>query len=82
MRVIRSGTGIAFLALAAMAGPLQAEERPWCIEFDPFTKTCDFSSQNQCAEVAKSVGATCVRNGRYHSAAEKSSLRAVPARQR
>jgi hypothetical protein len=80
MRTIGLRTVIVLVALAAVASPLHAEERPWCTEFDAFTKTCDYASYSQCAEVAKSVGATCVRNGRYRPAPEKSSQRDVPVK--
>ena len=45
--------------------PARSEDHPWCTEFDPFTKNCSFASYQECVAVAKSVGATCIRNSSY-----------------
>jgi hypothetical protein len=70
---------LAILALPAVIAPAAADDSPWCTEFDPFTRNCSFATYNECAAVAKSVGATCVRNARYQppakSAPPKSAAR-------
>lgn len=65
------------LAIGSTAG--RSAESPWCTEFDPFTRYCNFASYGDCIAVAKSVGATCIRNAQYH-ATPPQPVRREPAR--
>jgi hypothetical protein len=53
----------AFLVLsnATLAG---AEEFPWCVEVDVFTKNCAFASRDECVAVAKNVSSPATGTGR------------------
>ena len=53
------------LILAAGLAQARAEEFPWCVKMDVFTKNCAFSSYNECAAIAKNADATCIRNPDY-----------------
>ena len=61
----------AIVILMVQSGPLRADEMPWCVELDVFTKNCSFASYDECVAVAKNAvspatGETrCVRNPRY-----------------
>jgi hypothetical protein len=57
------------LILVAMTASGRAEDYPWCTEFDPFTKNCTFANYGECLAVARTAGATCVRNSNFHAAA-------------
>jgi hypothetical protein len=52
----------AVLILAAGIPPLHAEDFPWCVKMDVFTRNCAFANYNECAAVAKNGGGTCIRN--------------------
>lgn len=47
--------------------PLHAEQSPWCVKLDVFTRNCAFASYNECAAVAKNANpeAACIRNPGY-----------------
>lgn len=57
----------AFGILTLMAGvtPLRAEEFPWCVEMDVFTKNCAFTAYDECATSAKNANGRCIRNPKY-----------------
>ena len=61
--------GLAVLMLAA--APLQAQEQPWCVRLDTFTKNCDFATYNDCMAVASTAtgpatgASSCIRNPDY-----------------
>jgi hypothetical protein len=50
---------------AAVTAPLHAEETPWCVELDVFTKNCAFASHDECLDAARNARGTCVRNSKY-----------------
>jgi len=52
------------LIFLASVGPLRAEEFPWCVEVDAFTKNCAFSSHDECAAIAKNVSSPATGEGR------------------
>ena len=41
------------LVIVGAMTPLRAEEFPWCVELDVFTKNCSYSSRDECMAVAK-----------------------------
>jgi len=59
------------VALALVAGTLAArgQDAQWCMEIDPYTRSCAFSSYQQCSEAAKVASAIyrpiCARNAQY-----------------
>ena len=57
------------LIFAAAIAPLRAEEFPWCVKMDVFTKNCAFTNYNDCAAIAKNADATCIRNPNYQAPA-------------
>jgi hypothetical protein len=63
--------------LMAMNGvtPLHAEDFPWCVELDVFTKNCAFTNHDECTTIAKNGGGRCIRNPHYQppAAAAKST---------
>jgi hypothetical protein len=59
---------VAASTLTAQVTPAHAEDFPWCTELDAFTRNCSFTAYDECAAVAKSIGAMCVRNANYHPA--------------
>ena len=63
-----AGVGVVFVVCTMTAQPLHAEDFPWCTELDPFTRNCTFATHEECAEVAKTISAMCVRNAKYHPA--------------
>jgi hypothetical protein len=58
------------IAVAATAS-LRAQEMPWCVKLDVFTKNCAFADYNECVTVAKNATSLatgvgeCVRNPDY-----------------
>jgi hypothetical protein len=62
--------GICALLLLS-AAPLSAEEFPWCVKLDAFTKNCAFANYNECVAMAASATTPatgvgqCVRNPNY-----------------
>ena len=62
---------IGVLMLAAAAEPAHAQEMPWCVKLDVFTKNCAFADYNECVAVAKNATSLatgvgqCVRNRDY-----------------
>lgn len=58
---------LAFAAvLLAVLGavPAAAEDFPWCVEVDVFTRNCAFTSHDECTAVAKSVASPATGEGR------------------
>ena len=55
----------AVLILAAGLAPLRAEEFPWCVKMDVFTRNCAFMDYNECATIAKNAEAICIHNPDY-----------------
>jgi hypothetical protein len=73
----------AFTALIlAPAMPLHAEESPWCVRLDVFTRNCAFASYNECVAVAKNANpeAACIRNPGYQPPAAAASPKPAPAK--
>jgi hypothetical protein len=59
------------LMLSATGVPSRAQEMPWCVKLDVFTKNCAFADYNECVTVAKNATSLatgvgqCVRNPDY-----------------
>ena len=55
----------------AATAPLDAQELPWCVKLDVFTKNCAFADYNECMTVAKNATSLatgvgeCIRNPDY-----------------
>jgi hypothetical protein len=62
------------LILAPAVTPLHAEEFPWCVKMDVFTKNCAFANHSECAEIARNAGASCIRNPDYRAPAAAAAL--------
>jgi hypothetical protein len=51
--------------------PLDAQELPWCVKLDAFTKNCGFAKYEECVTVARDATSLatgvgqCVRNPDY-----------------
>ena len=61
MKIAASGVLLLTIGLA----PLHAEEFPWCVKMDVFTRNCAFSDYNECATIAKNAEAVCIHNPDY-----------------
>jgi hypothetical protein len=71
----------AVLILAAGIPAPHAEEFPWCVEMDVFTKNCAFASYNDCVAIAKNAAAICIRNPNFHpDAAAATNPKAAPGK--
>lgn len=59
-------TPVAALAVLAvmLPGTPRAEELPWCVEVDVFTKNCAFAKHDECVEMAKNVASPATGAGR------------------
>jgi hypothetical protein len=70
MRMIGLALG-AMLAIFAAAAPARAEDFPWCVEVDVFTKNCAFANYEECVAVARNAASPatgvgrCIRNPAY-----------------
>jgi hypothetical protein len=66
--------------LMATAGSalLRAEELPWCVELDVFTKNCAFTNYDACATVARNGGGRCIGNPQYKPPAAAARSRTSP----
>jgi hypothetical protein len=75
------------LMLSAAAVPSRAQEMPWCVKLDAFTKNCAFVDYNECVAVAKNATSLatgvgqCVRNPDYQPPAA-AAAHAKPAPRR
>jgi hypothetical protein len=73
----------ALLLLSAMQ--LAAEEFPWCVKLDAFTKNCAFANYNECVAMAASATTPatgvgqCIRNPNYQPPATAAAGRPKPA---
>jgi hypothetical protein len=52
------------MLLALGVTSLHAEDFPWCVEVDVFTKNCAFTTREECAAVAKNVSSPATGEGR------------------
>jgi hypothetical protein len=76
----------ALVVLMLGTATLHAQESPWCVRLDAFTKNCDFATYNDCMAVASTAtgpatgASSCVRNPDYKVPAvrEKSAKPAKP----
>ena len=68
------------LIFATATAPLRAEEFPWCVQVDAFTKNCAFTTYNECVGVAKNADARCIRNPNFQPAAAATPAKPVPAK--
>ena len=66
------GRTLAALAVVLLAtAPLAAQDSPWCVKLDAFTKNCAFANYNDCMAVASSANgpatgaSSCIRNPNY-----------------
>ena len=72
------------LMLAAASAPLEAQELPWCVKLDVFTKNCAFAKYDECVAVANNATSPatgvgqCVRNPNYQPPAA-AAVRPKPA---
>jgi len=72
--------------LTIAAAPLGAEELPWCVKLDVFTKNCAFASYDECVAVAKNATSPatgvgqCVRNPDYQAPASASARPKPPSK--
>ena len=73
---------VATCMLILAGAPLHAQESPWCVELDAFTKNCAYTSYDECTAVAKNATSPatgvgrCARNPNYQpppAAAAKSA---------
>jgi uncharacterized protein DUF3551 len=74
---------VAFGILMAQASaPLHAQDSPWCVVLDAFTRNCAYTSYDECTAVANNATspatgvARCIRNPNYQpppAAAAKSA---------
>jgi hypothetical protein len=59
------------LTLASATAPLGAQQLPWCVKLDVFTKNCGFAKYDECVAVANNATSPatgvgqCVRNPDY-----------------
>jgi hypothetical protein len=80
---MRSVFAAATLIVVTSAVPLWAEEMPWCVELDVFTKNCAFASHDECVAVANNAASPatgigrCIRNPNYQPL--QAAARAKPA---
>ena len=63
---------------AAAAAPLDAQELPWCVKLDVFTKNCAFAKYDECVAVAKN--ATSPATGVGSASATRTISRRPPRR--
>jgi len=67
----KSFAAFGVLMLAVATAPLRAQESPWCVKLDVFTKNCAFADYNECVTVARNATSPatgvgqCVRNPAY-----------------
>ena len=65
------GIGLGLSAVLMMIVPAVADEFPWCVELDMFTKNCAYASHDECVTVAENAvspatgKARCVGNPGY-----------------
>ena len=75
---------VGVLMLMAAAVPLGAQEMPWCVKLDVFTRNCAFTDYNECVTVARNATSPatgvgqCVRNPDYQPP-EAAAAHAKPA---
>ena len=61
----------ALVVLMLGTAMLHAQESPWCVRLDAFTKNCDFATYNDCMAIAATAtgpatgASSCVRNPNY-----------------
>jgi hypothetical protein len=78
--------------LVTATAPLEAQELPWCVKLDVFTKNCAFAKYEECVAVANNATSPatgvgqCVRNPDYQpppaAAGQKPSPRKTSSPQR
>jgi hypothetical protein len=50
--------------LVSGVGIIRAEDYPWCVQVDAFTKNCGFATRDECLAVAKNVSSPATGEGR------------------
>jgi hypothetical protein len=61
----------ALIVLLLATAPLAAQDSPWCVRLDTFTRNCAFATYNECMAVASTAtgpatgASSCVRNPNY-----------------
>ncbi len=74
----------AVAVLLLSAGPVTADEFPWCVKLDAFTKNCAFANYNDCVATANNATSPatgvgqCVRNPNYQPPATAAAVRPKP----
>jgi hypothetical protein len=72
--------------MVAAATPLGAQELPWCVKLDVFTKNCAFASYDECVAVAQNATSPatgvgqCIRNPDYQAPASASARPKPPSK--
>jgi hypothetical protein len=73
--------------LGATTAPLDAQELPWCVKLDVFTKNCAYAKYDECMAVANNATSPatgvgqCVRNPDYQPPpATAKSARPAPSK--
>ena len=80
----KSLAAFSVLMLSALAAPSRAQEMPWCVKLDVFTKNCAFADYNECMTVAKNATSLatgvgqCVRNPDYQPPAAAAKAKPAP----
>jgi hypothetical protein len=73
-------------ALLLGAASLAAEEFPWCVKLDAFTKNCAFANYNDCVATANNATSPatgvgqCIRNPNYQPPAAAARPKPAPAK--
>lgn len=75
----------ALVVLVLATAPLAAQDFPWCVRLDAFTRNCAFATYTECMAVASTAtgpatgASSCVRNPDYKVPAVREKS-AKPAR--
>jgi Protein of unknown function (DUF3551) len=79
-RIAASG----ILMIAVGSAPSRAQDMPWCVELDVFTKNCGYTNYNECVAVANNATSPatgtgrCIRNPNYQAPAASAAKTKSP----
>ena len=70
MKILTLALG-AVIGIAALAGPAEAQNYPWCavLNTGDASYNCGFVSFEQCLATVRGIGGTCMVNTTYNPAA-------------
>ena len=70
MKILTLALG-AVIGVAALAGPAEAQNYPWCAIYDTgeAAYNCGFVTFEQCLATVHGIGGTCMLNNTYNPAA-------------